>query len=263
MPHTAQRTEPTLIGVGEVAALAHVSVRTLHHYDDIGLLEPSRRSDAAYRLYDSADLERLQQILFYRELGFALGEIKMLMNDPGFDRMGALKTQRGLLEGRAERAVALLRTIDATIEALEKGIQMDKDEMFEVFGDFDPSQYEDEVKERWGDTDAYKESTRRAARYTKEDWKRFKAESEEIGNDLVAAFDRGLPPTDPEVLDVVERHRQQIGTWFYECSPEMHANLGRMYVADPRFTKTYEDMRTGLAQYVCEANIANAERQAR
>lgn len=138
---------------------------------------------------------------------------------------------------------------------------MSQEEMFEVFGDFDPTQYEDEVKERWGDTDAYKESARRTARYTKEDWKRFKAESEEIGNDLMAVFDCGLPPTDPEVLDVVERHRQQINEWFYDCSPEMHANLGRMYVADPRFTKTYEDMRPGLAQYVCDANIENAERQ--
>ena len=206
----ARRAESTASSVGEVAALAHVSVRTLHHYDEIGLLSPSRRSDAGYRLYDSADLERLQQILFYRELGFALALIKRIMLDPTFDRAAALRSQRELLAQKAERASALLRAIDDTIESTERGMQMDKEEMFEVFGDFDPAQYEDEVKERWGDTDAYKESARRTARYTKEDWKRFKAESEEITSDLIALFDSGLPPTDPQVLDVVERHRRQI-----------------------------------------------------
>lgn len=258
-----EQNRSTLLTVGEVAALAHVSVRALHHYDEIGLLQPSARTDAGYRLYDSTSLDRLQQVLFYRELGFPLDEIRRLMLNPGFDRIGALRAQRALLARNAERAAALLHTIDATIESFEEGKQMDKDEMFEVFGDFDPSQYDDEVKERWGETEAYKESARRTARYTKEDWKRFKAESEQITNDLLAAFDSDLPPTDPKVLDIVERHRQQISTWFYPCPPEMHANLGRMYVADPRFTKTYEDMRPGLAQYVCDANVANAERQAR
>ncbi len=263
MSDVRQDPEPGLSGVGEVAALARVSVRTLHHYDEIGLLVPSHRSSAGYRLYAAGDLERLQQILFYRELGFPLAEIRRLMLDRAFDRAIALRTQRTLLARNAERAAALLQVIDATIDSLEKGTQMDKDELFGVFGDFDPAQYEAEVKECWGDTDAYKESARRTTRYTKDDWKRFKAESEEIGNHLVAAFDRGLPPTNPEVLDIVERHRQQISIWFYECSPEMHANLGRMYVADPRFTRTYEDMRPGLAQYVCEAHVANAGRQIR
>ncbi len=253
----------TLSTVGEVSTLARVSVRTLHHYDEIGLLSPSHRSDSGYRLYDIEDLARLQQILFYRELGFPLAEIRQLMLDPAFDRRSALVAQRDLLARNAERAAALLHAVEEALDAIEEGTAMDKEEMFEVFGDFDPTQYEDEVKERWGETEAYRESARRTARYTKEDWKRFKAESEEITTALIAAFDRGLPSTDPEVLDIVERHRQQIGTWFYECPPEMHANLGRMYVADPRFTKTYEDMRPGLAQYVCDANVANAERQSR
>jgi hypothetical protein len=183
------------------------------------------------------------------------------MLDPAFDRMEALRAQRKLLETKAERAMALLDTMDATIDALERGTHMNKEDMFEVFGDFDPSQYEEEVEQRWGETDAYIESARRSARYTKEDWKRFKAESQAVTDDLIAAFDAGLPATDSKVLDIAERHRQQITAWFYPCSPEMHANLGRMCVSDARFTKTYEDMRPGLAQYVCDANIANAERQ--
>lgn len=246
--------------VGSVSTLAGVSVRTLHHYDEIGLLSPSARSDAGYRLYSHVDLERLQQVLFFRELGFALGEIRAIMLDPAFDRRRALESQRRLLAEKTERASALLAAVDDAIAAIEEGRTMDKDEMFEVFGDFDPTQYEDEVEERWGHTDAYKESARRTARYTKQDWERFKAEAEEINTALVSAFDRRIPPDDSEVIDIAERARLQIDRWFYPCSREMHANLGRMYLADPRFTKTYEDMRTGLAQYWCDAILANLER---
>jgi DNA-binding transcriptional MerR regulator len=246
--------------VGEVAKLARVSVRTLHHYDEVGLLRPSERSDAGYRLYSLGDLERLQQVLFYKELGFALDEIAGLMNDPAFDRREALLVQRELVAGQALRLEALLGLIDKTLTSLEGGIHMTKEEMFEVFGDFDPSQYEDEVKERWGDTDAYKESTRRAARYTKDDWARFKAESEEINATIVALMDEGVAPDDPRAMDAVERHRLQIDQWFYPCSHEMHSNLGEMYIADPRFTATYEKIHPGMARYVRDAIKANAAR---
>jgi len=137
---------------------------------------------------------------------------------------------------------------------------MTKEEMFEVFGDFDPAEYEDEVRERWGDTEAYRESARRAARYTKTDWQRFKTESEEIDAAIVALMDEGVAPDDPRAMDAVDRHRDQIDRWFYPCSRQMHAALGRMYVADPRFTATYEKIRPGMAQYVCDATQANAKR---
>lgn len=137
---------------------------------------------------------------------------------------------------------------------------MSEQEMFEVFGNFDPRQYEAEVKERWGHTEAYKESARRAQRYTKEDWQRFKAESEEINAAIAALMDAGVPPDDPRAMDAVERHRRQIEHWFYPCSRAMHAELGKMYVADPRFTATYERIRPGMAEYVCRATAANAAR---
>lgn len=137
---------------------------------------------------------------------------------------------------------------------------MTKEEMLEVFGDFDPSEYEDEVKERWGDTDAYKESARRAKRYTKEDWQRFKTESEEITNKIASLTDEDVAPDDPRAMDAVERHRLQIDRWFYPCSHEMHAELGKMYVADSRFTATYEKIRPGMAHYVRDAIAANAAR---
>jgi len=248
--------------VGEVAKLAHVSVRTLHHYDELGLLVPSDRSEAGYRLYTDQDLDRLQTVLFFKELGFALEEIRDLVNDPAFDRQEALLVQRDLIAEQALRFEAMLSLIDKTLTSLEGGIQMTKEEKFEVFGDFDPAEYDDEVKERWGDTDAYKESARRTARYTKEDWKRFKDESEEIGLAIAALMDEGVPADDPRAMDAVDRARLQIDHWFYPCSHEMHANLAKMYIADPRFTATYEKIHVGMAQYVHDAIHANLERGA-
>lgn len=246
--------------VGEVAKLAHVSVRTLHHYDGLGLLIPSERSEAGYRIYTEEDLDRLQTVLFFRELGFSLEEIRDLVDDPAFDRREALVVQRDLIAEQALRYEAMLGLIDKTLASMEGGIRMNAQEKFEVFGDFDPDEYEDEVKERWGETDAYKESARRTARYTKDDWARFKAESEEIGLAIVTLMDAGVPADDPRAMDAVERSRLQIDTWFYPCSHEMHAGLADMYIADPRFKATYEKIREGMAQYVHDAIKANLER---
>jgi len=143
---------------------------------------------------------------------------------------------------------------------LEGEIPMSKEDLSGVFGDFDASEYEDEVRERWGETDAYKESMRRTALYTKGDWERFKAEAAEINAEIVALMQEGVPAEDPRAMDAVERARLQIEEWFYPCSREMHANLGMMYVADPRFTATYEKIHPGMAQYVCDATQANAKR---
>ncbi len=147
--------------VGEVAKLAHVSVRTLHHYDHVGIVRPSDRTDAGYRLYTDADLATLQQALFYKELGFGLEEIREMLSDPAFDRREALLAQREMVTAQARRFEAMLGLIDRTLISLEGGVRMTKEEMFEVFGDFDPSEYEEEVQQRWGDTDAYKVSARR------------------------------------------------------------------------------------------------------
>ncbi len=137
---------------------------------------------------------------------------------------------------------------------------MDKEEMFEVFGDFDPAEYEQEVEQRWGTTDAYKESARRTKGYTKADWQRFKDESEQIGRDTAALMDAGVPADDPRAMTLAEQARLQIDTWFYPCSHEMHRNLAEMYLADPRYTATYEKIHEGMAQYWHDAILANGER---
>ena len=253
-------TDDGTLTVGQVAKLAHVSVRTLHHYDDVGLLRPSARSEAGYRLYTTTDLERLQQILLSKELGFALDEIGELLTDPAFDRREALLAQREAIAARAARYHAMLDLIDRTLRSLEGGTAMTKEDMFTVLGDFDPAEYEDEVKQRWGNTDAYRESTRRAKKYTKQDWERYQAESERINTTLAALIDAGVPAEDPRAMDAVEQHRLLIDSWFYPCSQEMHVGLGEMYVADPRFTAYYEKIRPGMAAYTGAAIRANAVR---
>jgi DNA-binding transcriptional MerR regulator len=242
--------------------LAHVSVRTLHPYDEIGLLKPSGRSAAGCRLSAADDLERLQRMVFYREIGFGLEEIRDLTADPAFHRQEAVVTQHDLREKRAQRLQAMLDLIDETPAAQSEGIPMGHAEMLQVFGDFEPSEYEDEVEERWGRTDAHKESTRRTRRYANRDWVRCKAESDAVNAEIAELLDEGVAPSDPRAIDAVERHRILIDRWFYPCSHEMHAQLGQMYVADPRFTAAYETIHPGMAQYVCDAIAANAMRAA-
>src|SRR5215470_9100615 len=138
--------------VSEVARLANVSVRALHFYDEIGLVRPSGRSQAGYRLYSPADLQRLQQVMSFKVLGFPLEEISRLLGDPDFDVKAALELQRRLLTEKAEQTQTLIAAVDAALTALKKGRKMDGSNMFEAFGQFDPTLYEEEVKERWGET---------------------------------------------------------------------------------------------------------------
>jgi len=239
--------------VGQLANLAGVSVRTLHHYDAIGLLSPSDRTAAGYRVYRHDDLEQLQQILLYRELDLPLDAIGRLTLDPAFDRRAALVAQRAELASRAKRMTAILAAIDAALDALSKGEPMNYTDMFEVFGDFDPKDHESEVTERWGDTDAYAESARRTARYTKDDWKKIKDEGATVTAELGVQLAKGAKPDDQAVQALVDRHREQISRWFYPCSIEMQANLGEMYVADPRFAANYDKVQPGLAMFLRDA----------
>jgi DNA-binding transcriptional MerR regulator len=248
------------VTVGEVARLSGVSIRTLHHYDEIGLLSPHGRTKAGYRRYASEDLERLQQILCYRSLGFDLREIATILDDPHTDPLQHLRRQRELLESRIQDLGKQVRTVEKMMEAKKMGISLSPDEMFEVFGEHDPTEHADEVEQRWGKTDAFAESRRRTASYRKEDWKRLGQEAEEIGAGLAEALRSGLPPTSAAAMDLAEKARLHIDRWFYACSHEMHEKLGEMYVADPRFAKHYEDRQAGLAVYVRDAIAANARR---
>jgi MerR family transcriptional regulator, thiopeptide resistance regulator len=239
--------------VGEVAELAGVTVRTLHHYDELGLLSPSDRSEAGYRLYSYADLARLQEILIWRQVGFALSEIQALLDDPAHDRIGALERQRELVDREVERLGALAGAIEAALEAERGGTRLLEDTMFEGF---DATQYEDEVRERWGDTDAYQESARRTRGYGDAEWKAIQSESDAILSELVSLMQAGEPADGPQARALAERHRKHISRWFYPCSPAMHRGLGEMYVADERFARSYEQVAPGLAAYFRDAIVS-------
>ncbi|WP_030621776.1 MerR family transcriptional regulator [Streptomyces sclerotialus] len=246
--------------VGQVAGIAGVTVRTLHHYDGIGLLSPSARSRAGHRRYDDADLDRLQRILFYRELGFPLDQVAALLDDPDADPQDHLRRQHELLTARIEKLRKMAAAVETAMEARRMGINLTPEEKFEVFGDFDPDDHAEEAERRWGGTEAYKESQRRAATYTKEDWKRLTAEFEAIHRRMGELLGEGVPADSEAAMDVAEEHRRFICRQHYECSHELHSCLGEMYVSDERFTATYEAIKPGLAVYMRDAMLANAVR---
>ena len=247
--------------VSEVARLANISVRALHHYDEIGLLRPSGRSEAGYRLYAPADVQRLQQVMSFRLLGFPLEEIRRLFGDPEFDVRAALLLQRRLLTEKLEQAQALVAAVDAALDALNESTNKPEVEtMFRPFADFDPTVYEKEAQERWGDTDTHREAARRTARYSREQWAELRAEADGLYQALAARLAAGDPPTAPAVMDLAERHRLHIERWFYPCPTALHRGLGELYVNDPRFTQNIDRYGPGLAKFLREAFSANAER---
>lgn len=247
--------------VGQVAGFAGVTVRALHHYDEIGLLTPSARSHAGHRRYDDADLDRLQRILFYRDLGFPLDEVAVLLDDPQADPQEHLRRRHALLTGRIEQLKKMAAAVEHAMEAQKMGIALTPEEKFEVFGDHDPDHYDEESRRRWGGTDAYRESRRRTAAHTKEDWLRIKAEAARNTEAFVALMDAGAAPDSEEAMDLAEEHRLHICRNFYDCDYGIHTGLAEMYVTDHRFTAVYDEAGPGLAAYLREAILANAVRR--
>jgi DNA-binding transcriptional MerR regulator len=241
--------------VSEVAEMVGVSVRTLHHYDQIGLLKPESVSPAGYRLYTDRDLERLQQILFFKELDFSLQETGDIINKPEFDRAQALKTHKELLTGKKKRLEALIKSVENTIQSIEGGKEMDKKEMFEAFDmsemERHKEKYAEETRQKYGHTDAYKESQKKTARYTKEDWAAIMKRGGEIYQRIADLMDQD--PSEPEVQEAVAQWRQHITNSFYNCTPEIFRGLGDLYVQDERFTANIDKVKPGLAAYLQKA----------
>ncbi|OFE19056.1 transcriptional regulator [Humibacillus sp. DSM 29435] len=251
----------TTFTVGQVAELLGVTVRTLHHYDEIGLLCPSERSAAGYRLYTEGDLTRLQQVVVYRRLEMPLDEIAALLGD-GADAAAHLRRQRTAVMTRLGELNELVTAIDRALEREMSEKPATREQMRELFGDGFKDEYQHEAKQRWGDTEAWKQSQARTNRYTKADWEQIKAQQDAVNAQFVAALRSGEPATGEAAMAAAERARQQIHDHFYDLDHDFHRKLGDMYVADPRFAKTYDDLEAGLAQYVRDAIHANADRHA-
>lgn len=238
--------------VGDLASMAGITVRTLHHYDEIGLLTASARTSSGYRLYDSSDVERLRTILTYRELGLSLTETARALDD---DPDEALRTARDRVLLQIERLEHIARSLTTSLADNNTfgGHTMTAEDKLDVFGEFDPDTHSAEVEQRWGETDAYRESARRTNTYSAADWQRITAESDDIYGRLGELKDAGLAASSPEAQALVEEHRAHISRWYYECTPEIHAGLGQMYANDPRFTATIDASNEGLAAYLSEA----------
>ena len=245
--------------VGAVARLAHVSVRTLHHYDGIGLLTPSARCQAGYRLYSQSELHRLRQILFYRELEFGLEEIAEILADASAGTDDHLRRQHRLLRQRRARDQALLAAIEKEMEARKMGIALTPEEQFEIFGTDKMDEYAAEAEQRWGDAEAWKQSQRKTAGYTKQDWIAIKAEADANTTGFADALRAGEPPAGIVAMDLAEAHRQHISRWFYDCGYDVHRGLAAMYISDPRYIASY-DIEPGFSHYVHNAIQANADR---
>lgn len=244
--------------VGAVARLADVSVRTLHHYDAVGLVVPSGRTGAGYRTYSDDDVERLFAVLAYRELGFPLDEIRTILDDPDADALTHLRRQRDLLAERIDHLHAMATAVDTLIEERTMGNEVTPEQLREIWGDdWTGEKYEDEARERWGDTDAWAQSRERTARFTAEDWTAVKVESETLEADLAAAMAAGVRPGDPAANALAERHRLSIDR-FYDCDHAMQVCVSAMYVTDERFRAHYDERAEGLAQWLVDVIAANA-----
>ena len=261
MEQTGKQTgKQTGYSIGKVARSARVTVRALRHYDDLGLLRPSGRLESGYRHYSADDLERLQRILLYRQLGFPLETVKTLVNDPTTDPLDHLRRQHALLNERITSLRQMVAMVEKIMEAHTMGIQMDPQEGLEVFGAAEHPELQAEAEERWGDTLVWAQSQRRVSSYTQDDWKRLKAEYGALMAEIAAAQASGAPATSAQAMDLAERHRGHLERWFYDCAYPMHRGLGDLYVNDPRFTKNFDKIAPGLAVYLRDAINANAER---
>jgi DNA-binding transcriptional MerR regulator len=237
------------------------TVRTLHHYDQIGLLVPAGRTLAGYRSYSDADVDRLRQILTYRELGFGLDRIAEILDDPGADTRAHLARQHRLVTERIERLRAIARGLETLMEADTMELDLTAEERLELFGDFDVDAHAEEARRRWGGSDAYAQSQRRVSSYTKADWERINADAAEVHRALAQVLADGEPADGEAAMDLAERHRAHITRWYYDCTTEIHRGLGRLYVDDERFTAAIDAHREGLSAYLRDAFAANADRQ--
>lgn len=243
--------------VGAVAALVGVSVRTLHHWDRIGLAPASRRTSSDYRVYDDDDVARLHRVLVYRESGFPLSEIGALLDDPSIDESAHLTRQRELLVGRIAHLQEMVSAVDRLKEANAVNTPLTPEDRAEIFGTDWKESWQTEAEERWGDTPQWEQSQQRSASMSKEDWKQVKAGTDALNADLAAAKRAGVDPASPEAAELVARHRASISA-FYDCTRSMQVLLARMYTQDPRFSGTYDAIEPGLTAWIVAAVEADA-----
>jgi DNA-binding transcriptional MerR regulator len=244
--------------VAQLAKLSGLTVRTLHHYDALGLLRPSIVRKNGYRIYTDRDVLHLQLILFYRELGFPLERIKEALSRPGFDKAEALRKHRSALQEESKRIAALIKTLDKTLAMKDQNKKLDPEEAFGAFIRKESKQYEAEAQERWGATDAYKQSKQRTKHLTDRDFARIEKEGREITATIAKTIVYG--PASAEAQDAIERFWKHLHT-FYDPDPSMFKGLGEMYVVDERFRAYYTPYDPKMPEFMRDAMAIFAERK--
>lgn len=243
--------------VGRTAELVGVSVRTLHHWDEIGLVSPSERTWSDYRVYQAADIERIQQVLLHRELGLSLAEVRAVLDDPDTDVVAQLDRQRAVLSERLDRLRRMIAAVDRMKEAHMSEQKLTAEQQAEILGDgWDPA-WQDEAQQNWGESPEWEQSEKVKARMGVDDWKRVKEENDRLEADLAAAMTAGVQPGSEEANALAQRHRASIGQWF-DISVQKQVCLSRMYVQDPRFTAHYDERAQGLAAWLTAIIDVNA-----
>ena len=231
--------------IKEFADFTGVSVRTLHYYDEIGLLVPASVDGfTGYRYYDENSLLRMQEILFYRELDFSLKSIGEILSSPNYDKNKALKEQKHLLTLKKERLERLISAIDGAVKGKN------------VMKAFDNSEFEKhkaEAKEKWGQTPAYKEHAEKTKHYTKEKWNSLAEGMNDILAEFAVCMKKGEEPDSTKAQNLVETLQNHITENYYLCTNEILAGLGKMYVADERFKNNIDKHADGTSEFIHEA----------
>ena len=240
----------TRFSVRQLAKAAAVSVRTLHYYDEIGLLKPVRNPYNGYRQYDRDALLRLQHILFLRELGLSLEEIRAVLDLPNFDLLKSLEEHRSALRLRAARLEQMIQTVDRTILHLKGKVEMENKELFAGFNEETQKEYEEEARQQYGDSELYHESQKRWKSYTKEQKQQIFDEGNRVYQDLVTALPFGA--ASEEVQRCISRWHQHL-RYFYEPPIEVLRGLGVLYNEHPGFKANFDRFDERLAPFMLEA----------
>ena len=236
--------------IREFAKLTGVSVRTLHFYDEIGLLKPSSVDEQnGYRFYDEYSLTRMQEILFYRELDFPLKEIRMILSSPDYDKQNALKEQKHLLTLKKERLERIISALDSAMKGEIVNMDVFDNSEFEAKRE----EYAKEAKEKWGNTAAYKESAEKTADYSADKWNQVNSAMDEKIAEFADCKRKGFAPDSKEAQALTKNWQDFITENYYTCTREILAGLGEMYVADERFRKNIDRRGDGTAQFMRDA----------
>ncbi|WP_238815909.1 MerR family transcriptional regulator [Nocardia brasiliensis] len=249
--------DPDGATVGRTAALVGISVRTLHHWDVIGLVQPSGRTWSGYRLYSAEDIARIHRVLVYRELGLSLADIARVLDDPATDAREHLRSQRAQLVERITRLQDMVGAVDRMLDSFRSGILLAPEQQAEIFGDQWRSEWVEEAGQRWGDSPQWAQYAERAAHRSEQDWREIAAETEALYADLAAAKLAGVVAGSDAANTLAERHRALLSRYF-DCPHARQVCIARMFVEEPGYAEYHDAMAPELTPWLRDVVFANA-----